>query len=80
MANPITVMHLFDDETIKDAYIYFYIAIEENEECERNKIIKLFNTNMLEYIKGELTIRDVQITPLINRAVRIIDVNKKLKS
>ena len=69
-----------DDESIKDAFIYFYIVIEENEHFrEKNIIVKCYNTMMIEFIKGELTIRDIAISNLITKAIRIIDVNKSLK-
>lgn len=73
-------INLMDDESVKNAYIYFYIAIEENTYFEeRNPIVKVFNTSMIEFIRGELQIRDINISPLITRAITIISINKKVK-
>ncbi len=73
-------MHQMNDESIKDAYVYFYITIEQNEHFgEKNIIVKCYNAMMIEFLKGELVIRDIQISELINRAIRIINTNNLLK-
>jgi len=76
----LTEISKVDDDSIKDAYIYFYIAIEQCEHFgEKNIIAKAVNTSMINILKEELKIRDIDISKLITRAITIIKINSMIR-